>query len=66
MYPIGCAQASSLCCRVNLALAYTELTEELGRVRDLAIKQSDLLRQVSQEPGRSIRSIFGQQLKLVT
>lgn len=45
--------ASSLCCRVNLALAYTELTEELGRVRDLAIKQSDLLRQVSQEPGQT-------------
>ncbi|XP_056869842.1 TANK-binding kinase 1-binding protein 1-like isoform X1 [Takifugu flavidus] len=36
--------------QVNLALAYTELTEELGRVRGLAIKQSDLLRQVSQEP----------------
>ncbi|CAG01634.1 unnamed protein product, partial [Tetraodon nigroviridis] len=36
--------------QVNLALAYTELTEELGRVRDLAIKQSDLLRQGSQEP----------------
>uniref|UniRef100_H3CZR8 TBK1 binding protein 1 n=1 Tax=Tetraodon nigroviridis TaxID=99883 RepID=H3CZR8_TETNG len=39
--------------QVNLALAYTELTEELGRVRDLAIKQSDLLRQGSQEPGRA-------------
>eukprot|EP00066_Takifugu_rubripes_P012644 XP_011601910.1 PREDICTED: TANK-binding kinase 1-binding protein 1-like [Takifugu rubripes] len=36
--------------QVNLALAYTELTEELGRVRGLAITQSDLLRQVSQEP----------------
>ncbi|XP_029691906.1 TANK-binding kinase 1-binding protein 1 isoform X4 [Takifugu rubripes] len=36
--------------QVNLALAYTELTEELGRVHGLAIKQSDLLRQVSQEP----------------
>nr|XP_046272426.1 TANK-binding kinase 1-binding protein 1-like isoform X2 [Scatophagus argus] len=36
--------------QVNLALAYTELTEELGRVRDLAVKQSDLLRHVSQEP----------------
>ena len=41
------------CCRVNLALAYTELTEELGRVRSLAVKQGDLLRHVSQEPGRS-------------
>ncbi|XP_078141073.1 TANK-binding kinase 1-binding protein 1-like [Centroberyx gerrardi] len=36
--------------QVNLALAYTELTEELGRVRNLAAKQSDLLRQASQEP----------------
>ncbi|KAK5884293.1 hypothetical protein CesoFtcFv8_018130 [Champsocephalus esox] len=36
--------------QVNLALAYTELTEELGRVRSLAVKQSDLLRNVSQEP----------------
>ncbi|TMS14870.1 TANK-binding kinase 1-binding protein 1 [Larimichthys crocea] len=43
-------QSLSLCCRVNLALAYTELTEELGRVRNLAVKQSDLLRHVSQEP----------------
>ncbi|KAG8006738.1 TANK-binding kinase 1-binding protein 1 [Nibea albiflora] len=36
--------------QVNLALAYTELTEELGRVRNLAVKQGDLLRHVSQEP----------------
>ncbi|CAK6980928.1 TANK-binding kinase 1-binding protein 1-like [Scomber scombrus] len=36
--------------QVNLALAYTELTEELGRVRSLAVKQGDLLRHVSQEP----------------
>ncbi|KAF3699575.1 TANK-binding kinase 1-binding protein 1 [Channa argus] len=36
--------------QVNLALAYTELTEELGRVRSLAAKQSDLLRHVSQDP----------------
>eukprot|EP00064_Thunnus_orientalis_P007949 superscaffoldBa00000915_g7971 len=36
--------------QVNLALAYTELTEELGRVRSLAVKQVDLLRHVSQEP----------------
>ncbi|KAM6957528.1 TANK-binding kinase 1-binding protein 1-like [Aplochiton taeniatus] len=35
--------------QVNLALAYTELTEELGRVRGLAGKQSDILRQASQE-----------------
>ncbi|XP_047427572.1 TANK-binding kinase 1-binding protein 1-like isoform X3 [Mugil cephalus] len=35
--------------QVNLALAYTELTEELGRVRTLAAKQTDLLRHVSQE-----------------
>lgn len=43
-------------CRVNLALAYTELTEELGRVRSLAVKQSDLLRHVSRDPGRSLVS----------
>ncbi|KAM7386176.1 hypothetical protein PAMA_009017 [Pampus argenteus] len=35
--------------QVNLALAYTELTEELGRVRSLTVKQGDLLRHVSQE-----------------
>lgn len=51
---------SSLCCRVNLALAYTELTEELGRVRELAIKQSAVLRQGSQEPGPSLPSRFSQ------
>ncbi|XP_075879723.1 TANK-binding kinase 1-binding protein 1-like isoform X2 [Nelusetta ayraudi] len=36
--------------QVNLALAYTELTEELGRIRELAVKQSGLLRHVSPEP----------------
>lgn len=46
-------------CRVNLALAYTELTEELGRVRSLAAKQSDLLRYLSQEPGRSLDKVIG-------
>ncbi|XP_077391841.1 TANK-binding kinase 1-binding protein 1-like isoform X2 [Festucalex cinctus] len=35
--------------QVNLALAYTELTEELGQVRKLAVKQSELLRQLPQE-----------------
>ncbi|XP_031430694.1 TANK-binding kinase 1-binding protein 1-like isoform X2 [Clupea harengus] len=35
--------------QVNLALAYTELTEELGRVRSLAAKQSEILRQSAQE-----------------
>ncbi|XP_028310223.1 TANK-binding kinase 1-binding protein 1-like [Gouania willdenowi] len=35
--------------QVNLALAYTELTEELGRVHSLAEKQSDLLQNISQE-----------------
>nr|XP_020464010.1 TANK-binding kinase 1-binding protein 1-like [Monopterus albus] len=39
--------------QVNLALAYTELTEELGRVRSLAAKQSDLLH-VSQEPASPV------------
>ncbi|XP_029363965.1 TANK-binding kinase 1-binding protein 1-like [Echeneis naucrates] len=36
--------------QVNLALAYTELTEELGHVRSLAAKQSDLIQHISQEP----------------
>ncbi|XP_051905618.1 TANK-binding kinase 1-binding protein 1-like [Hippocampus zosterae] len=36
--------------QVNLALAYTELTEELSQVRKLTAKQSDLLRQIPQEP----------------
>lgn len=36
-------------CRVNLALAYTELTEELGRLRALSSKQTEILRKASQE-----------------
>ncbi|XP_028840967.1 TANK-binding kinase 1-binding protein 1-like isoform X2 [Denticeps clupeoides] len=36
--------------QVNLALAYTELTEELGRIRSLTAEQSKILRHVSQEP----------------
>lgn len=35
--------------RVNLALAYTELTEELGRLRALSSKQTEILRKASQE-----------------
>ncbi|XP_024288740.1 TANK-binding kinase 1-binding protein 1 isoform X1 [Oncorhynchus tshawytscha] len=35
--------------QVNLALAYTELTEELGRVRGLAVKQTEILRKASHE-----------------
>ncbi|XP_067089561.1 TANK-binding kinase 1-binding protein 1-like [Osmerus mordax] len=35
--------------QVNLALAYTELTEELGRVRTLAANQTEILSKVSQE-----------------
>ncbi|KAL0992418.1 hypothetical protein UPYG_G00093060 [Umbra pygmaea] len=35
--------------QVNLALAYTELTEELSRVRGLASKQTDILRKASHE-----------------
>lgn len=42
-----------VCSRVNLALAYTELTEELGRVRGLAAKQSDFLRRVPADAGGS-------------
>ncbi|XP_054616885.1 TANK-binding kinase 1-binding protein 1 [Dunckerocampus dactyliophorus] len=35
--------------QVNLALAYTELTEELGRLRALSSKQTEILRKASQE-----------------
>uniref|UniRef100_A0A3B4YK86 TBK1 binding protein 1 n=1 Tax=Seriola lalandi dorsalis TaxID=1841481 RepID=A0A3B4YK86_SERLL len=34
---------------VNLALAYTELTEELGRLQTLSSKQTEILRKASQE-----------------
>ncbi|XP_061703114.1 TANK-binding kinase 1-binding protein 1-like isoform X2 [Syngnathoides biaculeatus] len=36
--------------QVNLALAYTMLTEELGHIRKLTVKQTNLLRQIPQEP----------------
>uniref|UniRef100_A0A4W4EKK0 UBZ1-type domain-containing protein n=1 Tax=Electrophorus electricus TaxID=8005 RepID=A0A4W4EKK0_ELEEL len=35
--------------QVNLALAYTELTEELGKLQALSAKQTEILRSVSQE-----------------
>ncbi|KAJ7987582.1 hypothetical protein DPEC_G00327970 [Dallia pectoralis] len=35
--------------QVNLALAYTELTEELGRLQALSSKQKEILRKTSQE-----------------
>ncbi|KAM3859508.1 TANK-binding kinase 1-binding protein 1 [Diretmus argenteus] len=35
--------------QVNLALAYTELTEELGRLQALSSKQTEILRKASQE-----------------
>uniref|UniRef100_A0A8D3AA39 TBK1 binding protein 1 n=1 Tax=Scophthalmus maximus TaxID=52904 RepID=A0A8D3AA39_SCOMX len=35
--------------QVNLALAYTELTEELGRLQALSSKQMEILRKASQE-----------------
>lgn len=41
--------SASLSCRVNLALAYTELTEELGRLRALSSKQTEILRKATQE-----------------
>lgn len=40
-------------CRVNLALAYTELTEELGRLRELSSLQGRILRTLLQEQARS-------------
>lgn len=36
--------------RVNLALAYTELTEEVGRLQALCSKQTEILRKAAQEP----------------
>lgn len=39
--------------RVNLALAYTELTEELGRLRELSSLQGRILRTLLQEQTRS-------------
>lgn len=39
--------------RVNLALAYTELTEELGRLRELSALQGRILRTLLQEQARS-------------
>ncbi|XP_038846275.1 TANK-binding kinase 1-binding protein 1 [Salvelinus namaycush] len=35
--------------QVNLALAYTELTEELGRLQKLSSKQKEILKKTSQE-----------------
>ncbi|XP_066522779.1 TANK-binding kinase 1-binding protein 1 [Hoplias malabaricus] len=35
--------------QVNLALAYTELTEELGKLQALTAKQTEILRKASQE-----------------
>ncbi|XP_074553401.1 TANK-binding kinase 1-binding protein 1-like [Halichoeres trimaculatus] len=51
--------------QVNLALAYTELTEELGRIRNLSVKQSDLLRHVSQEQGESHDWILRSQQRVI-
>ncbi|KAG3269142.1 TBK1 binding protein 1 [Ictidomys tridecemlineatus] len=39
--------------QVNLALAYTELTEELGRLRELSSLQGRILRTLLQEQSRS-------------
>ena len=38
---------------MNLALAYTELTEELGRLRELSSLQGRILRTLLQEQARS-------------
>ncbi|XP_038610416.1 TANK-binding kinase 1-binding protein 1 isoform X4 [Tachyglossus aculeatus] len=39
--------------QVNLALAYTELTEELGRLRELSALQGQILRSLLQDQARS-------------
>uniref|UniRef100_A0A8C1SWD5 TBK1 binding protein 1 n=1 Tax=Cyprinus carpio TaxID=7962 RepID=A0A8C1SWD5_CYPCA len=41
--------------QVNLALAYTELTEELGKFQALTSKQTEILRKVSQEPASPVQ-----------
>lgn len=42
-------------CLVNLALAYTELTEELGRLQALSSKQTEILRKASQEQASPVQ-----------
>ncbi|XP_076007768.1 TANK-binding kinase 1-binding protein 1 [Genypterus blacodes] len=41
--------------QVNLALAYTELTEELGRLQALSCKQTEILRKASQEKASPVQ-----------
>uniref|UniRef100_A0A3B4EVV7 TBK1 binding protein 1 n=1 Tax=Pundamilia nyererei TaxID=303518 RepID=A0A3B4EVV7_9CICH len=41
--------------QVNLALAYTELTEELGRLRALSSKQTEILRKATQEQASPVQ-----------
>lgn len=41
--------------QVNLALAYTELTEELGKLHTLTSKQNEILRKASQEPASPVQ-----------
>ncbi|XP_016106426.1 TANK-binding kinase 1-binding protein 1-like [Sinocyclocheilus grahami] len=41
--------------QVNLALAYTELTEELGKLQALTSKQTEILRKASQEPASPVQ-----------
>ncbi|KAL7869216.1 hypothetical protein AOLI_G00132040 [Acnodon oligacanthus] len=41
--------------QVNLALAYTELTEELGRLQALSAKQTEILRKASQEQASPVQ-----------
>ncbi|CAG5903596.1 unnamed protein product [Menidia menidia] len=41
--------------QVNLALAYTELTEELGRLQALCSKQTEILRKATQEQASPVQ-----------
>lgn len=41
--------------QVNLALAYTELTEELSRLQTLSAKQTEILRKASQEQASPVQ-----------
>uniref|UniRef100_A0A7N8YM06 TBK1 binding protein 1 n=1 Tax=Mastacembelus armatus TaxID=205130 RepID=A0A7N8YM06_9TELE len=41
--------------QVNLALAYTELTEELGRLQALSSKQTEILRKASQDQASPVQ-----------
>ncbi|PWA21687.1 hypothetical protein CCH79_00003331 [Gambusia affinis] len=50
--------------QVNLALAYTELTEEVGRLQALCSKQTEILRKAAQEPASPAEAIDSTQASM--